>query len=69
MAAVKGFSRLTCRLPRFSLRAIIETINSMIKRKMGDTIYGKSVFTIGKETQFTIIAHNMRLLLETGWVI
>jgi hypothetical protein len=53
----------------YSYRAIIETINSMIKRKMGDMIYGKTVFTVKKEVQFTVISHNMRLLLESGWVI
>jgi len=53
----------------YSYRAIIETINSMIKRKMGDMVYGKTVFTVKKEIQFTVISHNMRLLLESGWVI
>jgi len=53
----------------YSYRAIIETINSMIKRKMGDTVYGKSMRTIEKEILFTVIAHNIRLLLTSGWVI
>lgn len=52
----------------YSFRSIIETINSMFKRKMGDKVYGKSMGTIEKEIMFTAIAHNVRLLLDSGWV-
>jgi len=53
----------------YRYRAMIETINSMVKRKMGDTVYGKKTETVEREIKFTVIAHNVRLLLESGWVI
>jgi len=53
----------------YNYRSIIETINSMVKRKTGDTVYGKSMASVEKEILFTVIAHNIRLLLLSGWVI
>jgi len=52
----------------YNYRGMAETINSMLKRKMGDVVYGKSMESIRKEIMFTAIAHNMRLLWESGWV-
>jgi hypothetical protein len=49
----------------YNFRAIVETINSMLKRKMGDTVYGRSIFSIQKEVLLMMIAHNLRLLWES----
>lgn len=54
--------------PTFRMRAIIETINSMIKRKMGDTVRGKNMKSVELEIKFKCLAHNVRLLIERGLV-
>ena len=69
----KGWYRRKChaeiRESMYSYRSQIETINSMIKRKMGDVVYGKSMESIRREVMFIVISHNVRLLLGSGWVI
>lgn len=71
-AAPKGYHRrmMARSLDRaiYRFRSIVETVNSMLKRKMGDTVYGKTMDSISKEIKFTALAHNIRLLLEGGLV-
>jgi hypothetical protein len=52
----------------YNLRSQVETINSMIKRTSGDRVYGKSMASIEKEILCAVIVHNLKLLLESGWV-
>ena len=51
-----------------SYRSLVETVNSMIKRKMGDTVFGKTESSIAREMKFACIAHNVRLLIDSGLV-
>jgi len=44
----------------------VETANSMVKRKMGDTVYGRSEEARHKEILFRCIAHNIRRPDDTG---
>lgn len=71
-AAPKGYYRRKMHrsLDRsiYCFRCIVETVNSMLKRKMGDIVYGKSMESIAKEIKFTALAHNIRLLLEGGLI-
>jgi hypothetical protein len=48
----------------YSRRSQIETVNSMIKRKMGDVVYGRSETSRHKEVLFRCIAHNLRRLID-----
>jgi hypothetical protein len=50
----------------YSRRSLVETVNSMVKRKMGDTVYGKSEASRHKEVLLRCIAHNLRRLFESG---
>lgn len=52
----------------YRYRSIVETVNSMLKRKMGDTVYGKSRESISKEIKFTVLAHNIRLIIDGGLI-
>ena len=52
----------------YALRALVETVNSMVKRKMGDVVYGKTLASMAREIKFACIAHNVRLLIDSGWV-
>ena len=71
-AAPKGYHRrlMARSLDRsvYRFRGIVETVNSMLKRKMGDTVYGKSIISVSKEIKFTALAHNFRLILEGGLI-
>lgn len=40
----------------------------MIKRKMGDTVFGKTESSMAREMKFACIAHNVRLLIDSGSV-
>jgi len=53
---------------RYNDRSQIETVNSMMKRTTGDRVYGKSMSTIVVEILCTIIYHNLKILLRSGWV-
>ena len=55
-------------LPVYRFRSIVETVNSMLKRKMGETVYGKTMESVSKEIRFTALAHNLRLILEGGLI-
>ena len=52
----------------YRFRSIVETVNSMLKRKMGETVYGKTMESVSKEIRFTALAHNLRLILEGGLI-
>ena len=52
----------------YAMRSIVETVNSMIKRKMGDAARGKSLDTVTIEIKMTAVAHNIRLLFDYGLV-
>ena len=52
----------------YRFRSIVETVNSMLKRKMGETVYGKKMESVSKEIRFTALAHNLRLILEGGLI-
>lgn len=53
---------------KYGFRSIIETINSMVKRKMGDTVRGKNMRSVASEIKFKCLAHNVRLLIDRGLV-
>ena len=46
----------------------LNTVNSMLKRKMGETVYGKTMESASKEIKLTALAHNLRLILEGGLI-
>jgi exosome complex RNA-binding protein Csl4 len=48
----------------YSRRSLVETVNSMVKRKMGDVVYGKSETSRHKEVLFRCLAHNLRRLID-----
>ena len=52
----------------YAFRSLVETVNSMVKRKMGDTVYGKTLASMAREIKFACIAHNIRLLIDSGLV-
>lgn len=51
---------------KYNRRCLVETVNSMIKRKMGDTVYGKTEHSMCMEVLFRCIAHNFRRLFKLG---
>jgi hypothetical protein len=51
----------------YGRRSRIETVNSMVKRKMGDIVYGRSEGSRYKEILFRCVAHNIRGLIETKY--
>lgn len=58
----KNRKRMASSFPKdvYSRRSLIETVNSMIKRKMSDTVYGRSDKTRHVEIMCRCIAHNVR---------
>lgn len=46
-----------------------ETTNSMIKRKMDDTLYGKSMFRMADEIKCMCVAHNIRQMIRFNLVV
>jgi len=52
----------------YNLRSQIETINSMIKRTSGDMVYGKNMAIMEKEILCKVIVHNLKLLIDSGWI-
>jgi hypothetical protein len=48
----------------YNLRSLVETVNSMVKRKMGDVINSRTRLTSNVEVLFRSIAHNFRRLFE-----
>jgi transposase len=56
-------------MKKYNLRAMSETANSMVKRKMGDTVYGRSELSRRKEVLFRCAAHNFRRLLDLEVVL
>ena len=52
----------------YALRCLVETVNSMVKRTMGDIVYGKTLASMAREIRFACIAHNVRLLIDSGLV-
>jgi len=53
------FLKKTC-----NMRAISETVNSMVKRVLGDVLDGRSEGTRHSEMMFRCIAHNFRVGME-----
>lgn len=49
------------------LGAHVETVNSMVKRKMGDVVYGKTLASMALGIKFACIAHNTRLRSILDW--
>jgi transposase len=49
---------------KYNLRAIVETVNSMIKRVLGEVLTGRKEETRHAEAMFKCIAHNFRVGLE-----
>ncbi len=70
--APKGYHRRmmdrSLDLSVYRFRSIVETVNSMLKRKMGETVYGKTMESVSKEIRFTALAHNLRLIMEGGLI-
>ena len=54
---------------KYNMRSIVETVNSMVKRKMSDTVYGRTEHTRHKEVLLRCIAHNARRLMDAGHLI
>ena len=48
----------------YNLRSLVETVNSMVKRKMGDTVNSRTKLTSNVEVLLRSIAHNFRRLFE-----
>jgi transposase len=48
----------------YNKRSQAETVNSMVKRKMGDTVNGRTEESRHKEILFRCIAHNIRRLMD-----
>ena len=48
----------------YNLRSLVETVNSMVKRKMGDTVNSRTHLTSAIEVLLRSIAHNFRRLFE-----
>ncbi|MFA6727468.1 MAG: hypothetical protein WCS17_04520 [Prevotella sp.] len=48
------------------MRAIIECMNSMVKRKMGGCVFSRLDVTKRTELMCRAIAHNMRRVLDLG---
>lgn len=48
----------------YSKRSQVETVNSMIKRKMGDTVCGRTEASRHKEVLFRCIAHDIGRLID-----
>jgi hypothetical protein len=48
----------------YNKRVLCETVNSMIKRVLGETLNGRNEETRHSETMFRFIAHNFRLGME-----
>jgi len=48
----------------YNRRSIVETVNSMLKRKMGDVVYGKKPLTVAKEIKLVVLAHNLRIIMD-----
>jgi hypothetical protein len=48
----------------YNLRSLVETVNSMVKRKMGDTVNSRTPLTSAVEVLLRSIAHNFRRLFE-----
>jgi transposase len=48
----------------YNQRSQAETVNSMVKRKMGDTVNSRTDHTSKVEVMLRAIAHNLRRLLE-----
>jgi len=52
----------------YVLRSLVETVNSMVKRKMGEIVFGKTLASMAREIKLACIAHNVRLLIDSGLV-
>ena len=50
----------------YNRRPLVETVNSMVKRKMSDTVYGLSDESRHKEVMCRCIAHNLTRAFEAG---
>jgi len=55
----RGYDKKT-----YNKRAKVETVNSVVKRKMGDDVYSKNVKTQNRELEFRYIAYNARRLIQ-----
>ena len=53
----------------YALRSAVECVNSMLKRKMGDTVHGRSLAAQAREIKCTVIAHNIRRLIDSGLLV
>jgi len=66
----KGFNRGRMKFffdqGTYDRRFQVETVNSMIKRKMGDTVYGRTEPSRHRGVLFRCIAHNIRRLMDVG---
>lgn len=59
----KDMKRGYCR-ETYNQRAKIETVNSVVKRKMGDIVYSKKVSTQNRELELRYIAYNAKRYVE-----
>jgi len=50
----------------YGRRSLAETVNSMIKRKSGDAVYGRNGRTRHTEVVCRCIAHNIRRIMDLG---
>ncbi len=64
----KGFNRGRMKYffdrERYDLHSLMETVNSMVKRKMGDVVNSRTPLTSNVEVLFRSITHNFRRLFE-----
>jgi transposase len=52
------------KMAAYRKRCLVETVNSMVKRVLGEVLSGRSEETRHSETMFRCIAHNFRIGLE-----
>ena|GEM_PF-4083549 len=50
----------------YGRRALVETVNSKVKRKMGDVVYGRTETSRRMEVLLRCVAHDIRRLMDGG---
>ena len=60
----RGLMRSELDLGVYARRALVETVNSMVKRKMGDTAHGRTEASRCKGIVLRCVAHNLRRIMD-----
>jgi len=50
----------------YGRRALVETVNSMVKRKIGNTVYDRAGTSRRMKTLLQCVAHGIRRLMDVG---